>query len=64
MVLIIMYFICTSNQSGKFQFKYMNVYIKPLIEKLLNLWNEITMYDVSTPIQPREFQFHGCMDNT
>ena len=36
MVLMIIYFICTSNQSGKFQVKYMNVYIKPLIDELLN----------------------------
>ena len=47
MVLIIIYFICTSNQSGKFQVKDMNVYIEPLIDELPNLWNEITMYDVS-----------------
>ena len=39
MVLIIIYFICTSNQSGKFQVKDMNVYIKPLIDDLLKLWN-------------------------
>ena len=50
MVLIIIYFICTSNQSGKFQVKYMNVYIEPLIDELLKLWNGINMYDVSRPI--------------
>ena len=49
MVLIIIYFIC-SNQSGKYQVKDMNVYIEPLINKLLNLWNVITMYEVSRPI--------------
>ena len=49
MVLIIIYFIC-SNQSGKYQVKDMNVYIEPLIDKILKLWNEITMYDVSIPI--------------
>ena len=43
MVLIIIYFICTSNQSGKFQVKDMNVYIEPLIDELLKLWNGITM---------------------
>ena len=50
MVVIIIYFIC-SNQSGKYQVKDMNVYIDPLINRLLNIWNGITMYDVSRPIQ-------------
>ena len=46
MVLIMIYFICSSNyESGKFQFKDMNVYIEPLIDELLKLWNDITMYD-------------------
>ena len=49
MTAIIIYFIC-SNQSGKYQVKDMNVYIEPLIEEILNLWNGITMYDVSRPI--------------
>ena len=57
MVVIIIYFIC-SNQSGKYQVKYMNVYIEPLIDELLKLWNGITMYDVSRPIRQRKFQFH------
>ena len=61
MVLIIIYFICTSNQSGKFQVKDMNVYIKPLIDELLKLWNGISMYDVSRPIQQRKFQFHAML---
>ena len=60
MVLIIIYFIC-SNQSGKYQVKYMNVYIEPLIDELLNLWNSITMYDVSIPIRQRKFQFHAML---
>ena len=46
MVLIIIYFIC-SNQSGKYQVKDMHVYIEPLIDEILKLWNNITMYDVS-----------------
>ena len=33
MVLIIIYFICTSDQSGKFHVKYINVYIEPLIDE-------------------------------
>ena len=58
MVLIM---ICTSNQSGKFQVKDMNIYIKPLIKELLKLWNGITMYDISRPIQKRQFQFHAMV---
>ena len=61
MVLIIIYFISTSNQSGKFQEKDMNVYIEPLIEELLKLWNGINMYDVSRPIRQRKFQFHAMV---
>ena len=61
MVLIIIFFICTSNQSSKFQVKDMNVYIEPLIDELLNLWNGITMYDVSIPIQKMQFQFHAMV---
>ena len=59
MVLIIIYFICTSNQSGKYQVKDMNVYTEPLINELLKLWNGINMYDVSRPIRQRQFQFHA-----
>ena len=60
MVLIIIYFIC-SNQSGNYQVKDMNVYIEPLIDELLKLWNGITMYDVSRPIQQRQFQLHAMV---
>ena len=49
MILIIIYFRC-SNQSGKYRVKDMNVYIEPIIDKLLKLCNGITMYDVSRPI--------------
>ena len=41
MVLITIYFICTSNQSGKFQVKDMNVYIEPLIDKLMKFGMEL-----------------------
>ena len=61
MVLIIIYFICTSNQSSEFQVKYMNVYIEPLIDELLKLWNGISMYNVSRPILQRQFQFHAML---
>ena len=57
MVVIIIYFIC-SNQSGEYQVKYMNVYIEPLIDELLKLCNEITVYDASRPIRQMQFQFH------
>ena len=60
MVVIIIYFIC-SNKSGKYQVKDMNVYIEPLINELLKLWNGITMYDVSIPIRQRKFQFHAMV---
>ena len=61
MVLIMIYFICTSNDSGKFQVKDMNVYIKTFIDELLKLWNGITMYDASIPIQQRKFQIHAMV---
>jgi hypothetical protein len=38
------------NQLGKYQVKDMNVYIEPLIDKLLELWKGITMYDISRPV--------------
>ena len=53
------YFMCTSNELGKFQVKDMNVYIEPLIDEILKLWNGITMYEVSIPIRQRKFQFHA-----
>ena len=66
MVLIIIYFICTSNQTGKYQVKYMKVCIELLIDELLKLWNGITMYDVSRPIQKRQslIPSNACMDST
>jgi len=37
----------------------MNVYIEPLIDKLLELWKGVTMYDISRQTnEQREFQFH------
>ena len=44
-------------QLGKYQVKDMNVYIEPLIDDLLDLWNGVTMYDISRPIGERQFQF-------
>ena len=60
MVVIIIYFICSINL-GKYQVKDMNLYIESLIDKLLMLWNGITMYDVSIPIRQRKFQFHAML---
>ena len=37
-------------QLGNYQVKDMNVYIAPLIDELLVLWNGFTMYDISRPI--------------
>ena len=39
----------------------MNVYIEPLIDELVELWNGVTMYDVSRPIRQRQFQFHAIL---
>jgi hypothetical protein len=41
--------------------KDMNVYIKTIVDELLKLWDDITMYDISRPIGQREFQFHGIL---
>ena len=48
-------------QVGKYQVKDMNVYIEPLIDELVELWNSVTMYDVSRPIGQRQFQFHAIL---
>jgi hypothetical protein len=50
---------CIFNQLGKYQVKDMNVYIEPLINELLKLWDGITMYDISIPIGKTKIQFHG-----
>ena len=49
------------DQLGKYQVKYMNVYIEPLIDEILKLWVGITMYDISRPIGWKQFQFHGIL---
>jgi hypothetical protein len=41
--------------------KDMNVYIEPLVDELLKLWDVIIMYDISRPIGQRRFQFHGIL---
>ena len=52
------------NQLGRYQVKYMNVYIEPLIDELLKLWAGVTMYDISRPIGKKRFQFHGILSWT
>ena len=41
---------------GKYQVKDMNVYIEPLIDEILKLWD-----DISKPIGQKQFQFHGIL---
>jgi hypothetical protein len=52
---------CNFKQLVKYQVKYVNVYIDPLIEELLNLWDIITMYDICKPIGHKRFQCHGIL---
>ena len=50
---------CNLKQLGKYQVKDMNVYIEPLIDELLKLWVDITMYGIYKPIKEKKFQFYG-----
>jgi hypothetical protein len=52
---------CNFKQLGKYQVKVMNVYIEPLIDELLKLWVDITMYDICKPIGEKKFQFRGIL---
>ena len=52
---------CTLKQLGKYQFKDMNMYIEPLIDELLKLWADITMYDICKPIEEKKFQVCGIL---
>ena len=49
------------NQLGKYQVKYMNVYIEPLIDELQNLRARITMYDICKPIGEKKFKLCGII---
>ena len=51
-------------QLGKYQVKDINVYIEPLIDELMVLWNGVTMYDIYKPIGQRQFQFHAMLEWT
>ena len=57
-MVVIMY---NFKQSGKYQAKYMNAYIDPLINEPLKLWANITMYDIHKPIKYKKFQFYGIL---
>ena len=48
-------------QLGKYQVKDINIYIEPLIDELMVLWNAVTMYDIYRPIGQRQFQFHAML---
>jgi hypothetical protein len=50
---------CNFKQLFKYQVKDMNVYIKPLIDELLKLWEGIIVYDMCKPIGQKRFQCHG-----
>jgi hypothetical protein len=52
---------CNFKQLGKYQVKYMNVYIEPLINELLKLCEGITMYGICKPIGQKRFQCHGIL---
>ena len=39
----------------------MDVYLEPLIDELLNLWDNINMYKMSKPIGEKQFQFHEIL---
>ena len=58
MKLVIM---CNFKQLGKYQVKYMYVYIEPLIDDLIQLRNGITMYDIYKPIRKKRFQFYRML---
>ena len=48
---------CNFKQSGKYQVKYMNVYIEHVIDELLKLWAVITMYEICKPIRETNFNY-------
>lgn len=46
---------------GKHQVRDMDVYLEPLIDEILRLWVDISMYDIFQPIGQKQFQFHGIL---
>jgi hypothetical protein len=53
--------LCNFKQLGKYQVKFMNMYIGALIDELLKLWEGITMYDICKPIGNKRFQCCGII---
>ena len=53
--------LCNFKQLGKYQVKYMSVYIEPLSDELLKLWEGITMYDICKPIEPKRLKCRGIL---
>ena len=37
------------------------VLIEPLIDEIINSWDNITMYDIFKPIGQNQFKFHGIL---
>ena len=48
-------------QLGNYKVKDINVYIEPLVDELMVLWNGITMYGISRLVGWRQFQFHAML---
>ena len=46
---------CTFTQLGNYQVKDMNVYIESLVNELVKLWADITMYEIYRPIGKKQF---------
>jgi hypothetical protein len=52
---IMVVIMCNFKKLGNFHVKAMNVYIEPLINKILTLWACITMYDICKPMGENKF---------
>jgi len=46
---------------SRHQVKDMDVFIEHLVDEILKLWVDITMYNISKPIGQKQFQFHGIL---
>ena len=47
---------------GKYQVKNMDVYLEPLIDELIQLWNQIhNLIDISRLLQQDSFTLHGLL---
>jgi hypothetical protein len=52
---------CNFKQLGKYKVKDTNAYIEHLIDELLKLWVDITMYGICKPVGEKKFQFCGII---